>query len=497
MADVPEASTLVAQALRNKAVDGTPVLIGPRGEIDVLLNRYLRGRKFKRLASTSQERYLSSLRLWLNFLEGHATTWDRAEYETLAAFKEWRITDNRNQSRVGQGTWSTDKAALTHFYRHVGIDPTHRRSLGIDDIAHVDDGARADDVESLLLDGLSAGGQNISNVRWLSPAAYVQWRNVGLRGFGMDNLPRAGLGLPFEDRNHAFADGMYGSGCRRTEWASLLTLEVPTPEAERRYQRIMLGRKVVKGEVANRKVLVERQDLLRMQAYIEDGSRRESIERGQRAGAYDGVTGRIDVLDYRPGTREVKVGPRTWHSLDYYTFEQRQRMYVEGSHGLEPLWVWLGKDGKPLTLKRWNTIFNEASNRMARTMAKARFDAQPLWCTPHMLRHSFAFKWFCFFESTYHLRLQHLTEEERRDYRDQFGDTWFLIATLLRHADPNITRRYYLTPFQDIHVDAMLSLIDVEERDALTRRLAAVAEQDPRVRSALDFVRPGREGINA
>ncbi len=483
-------------ARRNKAVDGTPVLVDPNGGVDVMILRYLRGDAFRKLAATSQDRYLQSLRLWLNFLTRIDERWDSADFETLAAFKEWRITDNRNSRRVREGSWSADKAALTHFYRHIGIDPDHRRALGIEDIARLED-RRGDAVDDLLRDGLSPGGQNVSNVRWLTPAAYAQWRNMGLRGFSLDNLPRGGLGLQFEDRNHAFADGMYGSGCRRREWASLLTLELPHPEAGRRYNRLTLGQKVAKGERTYRKVLIERQDLRRIHTYIEDGSRRESVARGQRSGAYDRVAGRIDVLDFRPASRQVKTGDRTWVSLDLCTIEDRQRMFIQGPDGWEPLWVWLGADGEPLTLKRWNSIFNEASARMARTLAKAGVAADGLWCTPHMLRHSFAFKWFCFFESTYHLRLQHLTDDERRDYRAQFGDTWFLIATLLRHSDPNTTRRYYLAPFQEVHIDAMLALIDPDEREVLTERLSAVAEHDPRVHAALDLVRPGREGMNA
>jgi integrase len=496
LAGIPEAASLDTLARRNEAVDGTPVLVGPNGHVDTMLLRYLRCRKFKKLAATSQERYIQSLRLWLNFLEKIDLTWESADFDAIAAFKEWRITDRRNSRRVSQGSWATDKAALTHFYKHVEIDPVHRRALGIEDLERVDE-QRADGVDDLLRDGLSPGGQNVSNVRWLTPAAYEQWRNMGIRGFGLDNVPREGLGLRFEDRNHAFADGIFGSGCRRVEWSSLLTIELPVPEQGRRYHRLILGQKVVKGDRSYRKVLIERQDLRRIHTYMDDGSRRESVERGQRSGVYDRVPGRIDVLDYRPMTREVQTGARTWVSLDHMTLKERQRMFVEGPHGWEPLWLWLGASGEPLTLKRWNSIFNEATGRMAKTLAKARVVADPLWCTPHMLRHSFAFKWFCFFESTYHLRLQHLTEDERRDYRAQFGDTWFLIATLLRHTDPNTTRRYYLAPFQEVHVDAMLALIDPEERALLTDRLSAVAEQDPRVHAALDLVRPGREGMDA
>lgn len=60
--------------------------------------------------------YLQSLRLWLSYLTRIDQQWDSADFETLAAFKEWRTTDSRNSRRAREGSWAADKAALTHFY---------------------------------------------------------------------------------------------------------------------------------------------------------------------------------------------------------------------------------------------------------------------------------------------------------------------------------------------------------------------------------------------
>lgn len=487
---LPNADDLVALARRNKGIDGTPVFVGPGGQIDTRLLRYLRSREFHKLSETSRERYWSSQLTWLNFLVRVGRNWDAVTEHDIASYIDWRLLDPDNPNRISEGAYNADKAALVHLYKWASKDAGVKPPLRVE-VINASSPSRADLVDDLLELDLDPGGENISNVRWLTPEAYSQWRDMGLRGYGVDLLPPNGLGLATEDRNHAFADGMYGSGCRRQEWASLLTLELPSVDPSRRYQRLMLGRKVAKGDASFRKVLVERHDLARTLTYIEEGSRQDAVRRAQRRGLYDDVPGRIEVLDHNPQTRKVRLASKgRWTSLDDLTVAQRRRMYVRDSSGWEPLWVWLSEGGRPLVLRSWNRIFNDANDRVQRSLSKANLSHSGLWCTPHMLRHSYAYRWFCFFETTYHLRLQHLTVEERKDYRNQFGDTWFLISTLLRHKDPVTTKKHYLAVFQESHVDAMLALMDQEQRAILTERLSETAQEDPRVLAALDLVKP-------
>ena len=44
----------------------------------------------------------------------------------------------------------------------------------------------------------------------------------------------------------------------------------------------------------------------------------------------------------------------------------------------------------------------------------------------------------------YERRFAHLDEEELRDFRAQFGNTWDMVATMLGHRSPETTRQHYL-----------------------------------------------------
>ena len=49
------------------------------------------------------------------------------------------------------------------------------------------------------------------------------------------------------------------------------------------------------------------------------------------------------------------------------------------------------------------------------------------------MRHSFALRWYSVGRLAYEQRFAHLNAEEQKDFREQFGDTWDLVATMLGH----------------------------------------------------------------
>jgi hypothetical protein len=68
------------------------------------------------------------------------------------------------------------------------------------------------------------------------------------------------------------------------------------------------------------------------------------------------------------------------------------------------------------------------------------------------------------------------TAEELKDLREQLGDIWYQLATLLGQANPSTTRDHYLEPFTGLQLDYLMALLDEEEQagiDALVRALAA------------------------
>ncbi|MFE2729059.1 hypothetical protein [Kitasatospora sp. NPDC059327] len=75
-----------------------------------------------------------------------------------------------------------------------------------------------------------------------------------------------------------------------------------------------------------------------------------------------------------------------------------------------------------------------------------------------------------------------LTARDRRDFALLFGDPWFLVKTLLGHADVETTKRHYLAPVSHLHLESILSAAEdsdadgtgrgVEDLDAVFARLA-------------------------
>ena len=65
--------------------------------------------------------------------------------------------------------------------------------------------------------------------------------------------------------------------------------------------------------------------------------------------------------------------------------------------------------------------------------------------------HSCALRWYAVGRLAYEHRFAHLDEQESKDFRVQFGDTWNLVATMLGHRNPQTTRDHYLEPFRSPH----------------------------------------------
>ncbi|WP_405670294.1 hypothetical protein OG612_43365 (plasmid) [Streptomyces sp. NBC_01527] len=107
---------------------------------------------------------------------------------------------------------------------------------------------------------------------------------------------------------------------------------------------------------------------------------------------------------------------RPLSSLDV---EDRQRLFVEGDGGLEPLWLWLSQDGRPFQPHSWEAVYRAASGR-CRKVLEGKV-AEPPYFTPHMARHSFALKMLVALMHALDKRFG-LTPEERVALGAKLGD---------------------------------------------------------------------------
>jgi site-specific recombinase XerD len=414
-------------------IDGQPFLIGPDGRADAGVNAFFASPRMRSKSPLTWSKYAQSLAMWLNYLEAQGRSWDRASVDDAEYFKEWRLTEARNPGRVEASTFVANLAALRTFYRWAS--PRY----GI-----VDPVAASDDVD------LAPRGARRQNVKWLDPGGYRRWRDLGVRGLGTDGRPDRRYRGRNEQRDSAFVDGLYSTGLRLTEWASVVLPELPDDDPHRGYSTCQLADACAKGGYGH-PYWLPRQALLSVLDYVE-GARARSVRDAQLSGRYDairqrrlmvGAADRYVVLEQADGTR-VNV------RLNVLAPAARRVLFRKTRHGIEPLALWLNEDGLPRLPHGWQHTFSQANQRVARRGLK------DFSVTPHMLRHSCALRWYAVGRLAYERRFAHLSEDETKDFRQQFGDTWDLVATYLGHRNPETTKTHYLEPFRALDVEILL-----------------------------------------
>lgn len=480
---VPEFGELNARAAENGARHGTPVLVGPGGRPDPRINLFFRTGRMAVARSATWRRYAYALVVWLEFLHLSGRGWDEATPGDVEAFKEWRLSSLDNVGRVQPTSFDTDRAALNSFYswasQRFGIaNPVAiKSSRSSHHRLHRTWMGSAPDVGR---DPLRPAGSSRRQVKWMLRSAFEQWRNIGLCGYGFDGVRRPGWRGMNEDRDAAFVDGLYGTGLRLAEWASVLDVEIPEPGSSR-FASAWLAAACIKGGRAGRSYRVPRSVLHAIAAYTDpvEGSRAEAVRRAQRSGRYERLPAIRVVNDYRPASRRLLIeGSAHSVSLDALGVDERRLLFRRTPQGPVPLWLWLAPNGMPKQPYGWEDTFDAANQRIARIWTARHEDRAaecPLWARPHMLRHSFCLKWYSILSAVWRCRVDGLSEEETRDLRDQLGDIWFQLATLMGHAHPMTTRNIYLEPFIGLEIDYLMALLDQEETagvDALLRTLA-------------------------
>ncbi len=412
---------------------GQPFLLGPDGRPDLRVNAFFASRRMQARSPLTWKKYAHALGLWLNFLLVLGRSWDSATEDDAEYFKEWRLSEESNPRLVESSTFSGDLTALRSFYRWAS------GAYGVPDPVAAVDG----------LD-LRPHGVRDKDIKWLDPVGYKRWRDVGLRGLDLDGRADPGWRGRNEQRDAAFADGLYGSGLRLTEWASVLVLELPDDDPARGYTTSYLADACAKGGYGH-KYWLPRPALLAVLDYVE-GGRAKAVRRAQRDGRYERVPGQRILLAQHGDRLRVREpdGRHTEPPLNAVGPPGRARLFRSTAAGLEPAALWLNEDGMPRQPHGWQHTFAAANARIA------ALGLPGFRCTPHMLRHSCALRWYAVGRLAYERRFAHLDAEEQRDFRVQFGNTWDLVATMLGHRSPETTKQHYLEPFRTLDVELLL-----------------------------------------
>lgn len=420
---------------------GMPVLAS-EACIDDRLNEYFR-HGFRRDQNTTAYTYAVELRTWLTFLNDRDVRWDEARREDVRAFQAWRVYDERNPHRVRPATWNKGWAALRHFYGWALRDGwLERMPVGEQD---------------RLKDPFQAGGYREKNARgsrdrWLTPAEYLMWRDVGLRGYlaARSETSRIEASLPNDmfrgrntARNSAFADYLLSTGLREQEAGTLLDMEIPSSVGDK---VPIIG----KGGVFRHYEVMHRSGLESVQVY-RDGERRDVIRRAQRERRYEVVSNRLLMLDVvSRGRRGQRIRLEGGQIIDLVTMtsQERRRLFTVGRDGLEPAALWLTEKGTAMPHVTWNSVFRSANTRVSGARAGLGVGSPWVHVTPHSLRFTFALMVLVAGAraTDEHLGLGPADAFVVKNYSHVFDE----VRDLLGHATVKTTEATYLEPVKGL-----------------------------------------------
>ena len=147
---------------------------------------------------------------------------------------------------------------------------------------------------------------------WLTPRQYRRWRDVGLRGYGVDNLRDSSWRGRNASRNRAFADTLWSSGLRLSEAAALLGWEVPAESPGKSFSRGHVAVPAATG--TGRDFWISAEALGAIDAY-RTTERTAAVHRARRQGRYDDLPG-------------ITVASPDRVPLDHLSVEDRRRVFT-------------------------------------------------------------------------------------------------------------------------------------------------------------------------
>ncbi|KMS76950.1 phage integrase family protein [Streptomyces viridochromogenes] len=442
---------------------GDPVFVRPDFVVDAELLQFALWPDFRDLERESRRNYATDIRLLLSWLWRRGVHWRAATDADLRAYKEFRVDSPLNPQRVGGAKWNREAAALTQLYKWAKVSPLP-----------LDVGRRADREASA----------RSSRVSWLTPRTWGLWQDLGLRGLGRDGAPLPGWDGRTELRNTSFVGLALSSGLRRQEAGAMLTFEVPT-------RRLRSGR-YCHGQVASalsrskrdRTYYTSVESVRQLGAYSES-ERTWAIQRAQQEGRYEKLSLMRLVTNVTHGRAPVvhwvdRAGAAGRRELSLLDWRERQWLFVEGSHGPEPAWLWLTEQGMPMLPDRWNTVFWQANQRceealltpeereIPRPLRSAAVRGKAPYASPHAARHSMALYMLIVLNEIMDKKYG-LTVADRRDFAQLYGDPWWLVKTLLGHRDVETTKEHYLNPVMHLQLESILAF-DAEDEHGETDR---------------------------
>ncbi len=432
-----------------------PILLSAHGEVDPILTLYFSSALWRSFKPATWETYAYEYATWMGFLGRGGLTWLDAYQHNFVAYKSWRTDRAANpDTAVGGATWDKAVFALRHLYDWALQEHLVEQHP-------VPAGRAASRVPGVIAESTNARWQRD---RWVAPATYRLYREVGLRGSGIltrgeeragwagvwwepDGTDRTSFRGRTSQRNAVFADLVYGSGLRLQEAGTLLIPEIPAggqvesdlaastakfgkrrrwycaPTLDRRLQSYIA---VTRAQAVRRARREERYDRIKNIIWV------ERVERPKQGGLLHAILEREDAR-----------GEPVRRPLNELTPAERRRLFIRTASGPEPLALWLNEDGTPLHHTSWSRVLSEGSARLhAMVMARGGSMDDRLTVTPQSLRFSFALALLV----GLHQQMDRIFGWDGRDGYDEgrYEQAYVRVRDVLGHKDVATTKQYYV-----------------------------------------------------
>jgi len=437
--------------VRDEGIEpGTPFLVSPDFTYDVELNDYLT-RQLVTQAPKTREAIARDLASFLTFLSRSrgGRSWRDATEDDHLAYLIWRRRDPSGPTVQGS-TWDREVATVNQFYwwavrkGYVTAHPIPQRVVS----PQVIEGLYRSQKQGLRPATYSHEGSS-EVVSWLTPNSYRRWRDVGVRGFDPEGLPADGFRGRWAARNALYCDLMIRTGLRISEQSALSVLELPSDSSLTGYQRFWLPRAIAKGNSA-RWIYLPPSLVHDVASYLRF-DRTEVVAEARSAGRYrwrrpwviEDPTTRLALRRYDGLVEKMK--------LKEATSGQRSEMLVETPAGIEPVSLWVGESGMPMSVSAWQWMFREANDRCKAFGLDVR-------CHPHALRHSFAVITLEQLQRGQMAALGALNPEQRRHYVRIFGDPLDWVRRRLGHKSITTTM-VYLHALSELEMTTRMALV--------------------------------------
>lgn len=443
-------------------VKGTPILLSGNGELDEWLVLYFNScPKFTSLDLSSRKTYALELAKWCGFLgsQDEPVTWLEATEDDFIDYKIRRTDHLQFADSVTGATWNKAVFALRGLYdwalsRKIPITP-HGPVI---DASPVPGGRGATKVPGVRA---NAAFVRTERDRWIVPGTYRLWRDVGLRGRGVQRIGASQWRAAGDDescrarnslRNTAFTDFVYSTGLRVQEAGSLLLAELPPADV------IEAKLPAAIAKYSKARMWYAAPTVMRTVRSYVTVARAAAVRRAIRESRYDEIEDIIWVTEVRrsrKGTFEAVRDDGAVMSLNTMKPAVRRRLFWLRNGHPEPMALWLSEGGTPFHHESWIGIFEAANERLWSAIEATGAAANDeLTVTPHSLRFSFALA----LAVQLHQRLDDSHGwDDSVAYGDgsRYDEVFRTVKDVLGHKSVETTRNSYMPRVQRLRFDRL------------------------------------------